>query len=223
MDVISEVHTWDAWSNATARLLDKPGHRISNLAVVIEEPIEIATARAVSVDRAVNAKQGGRVMGVARTIMPKGVLSAADWKSRAIAISRKWPKRTYFRRMIDFDDQGTNQVAGVIKALRAGGVDPNPIVFVRPGYSAPAQIGFPCLSQVQFHRDRDTDDLDATAVYRSQYFDTKALGNFIGLGRLLDLVAREAHLESGSLTVIATDARIKSHITELRGLVQAGG
>jgi len=116
--------------------------------------------------------------------------------------------------MVDYDgDVGSvNQIANAIEALSRTTtqgnrwVDPIPILLDLPGRSAPAHVGFPCLSLVQFHRVEDR--LDATAVYRSHYYHDKAYGNFIGLGRLQQLVARESGLAVGELTVVSTDARL---------------
>lgn len=49
----------------------------------------------------------------------------------------------------------------------------------------------------------------ATAVYRSHCYFSKAYGNFIGLGRLMQLVARETGLAAGELTVVSTQARLE--------------
>jgi thymidylate synthase len=118
--------------------------------------------------------------------------------------------------MVDFLDDGgsVNQIERVICALNHrrpdGGryADPGPIILERPATAAPAHIGFPCLSLVQFHRFEES--LTATATYRSHYYHLKAYGNFVGLGRLVSLVARETGLTAGELTVISTDARVES-------------
>jgi thymidylate synthase len=48
----------------------------------------------------------------------------------------------------------------------------------------------------KLHKDRT---VSLTAIYRSQYYIAKALGNFIGLGQLLAFVAEEAGLTPGYL------------------------
>ena len=63
----------------------------------------------------------------------------------------------------------------------------------------------PCLSHLSFKLN-DRTSVDLTAVYRYQYYGQRALGNLIGLGRLLKFVADEATLSVGSLTCIATHA-----------------
>ncbi|MEX2246734.1 MAG: hypothetical protein WEC75_08595 [Dehalococcoidia bacterium] len=116
--------------------------------------------------------------------------------------------------MVDYEGDGTNvnQIRDVIDALNHrtpdGGkwADPGPIVLERPGRTAIARVGFPCLSEVQFHR--DADELVVTAVYRSHYYHEKAYGNFVGLARLQQLVAAESRLTCGGLVVVSTDARL---------------
>ncbi len=79
-----------------------------------------------------------------------------------------------------------------------------------------ARVGFPCLSQVQLHRSER--ELVGTATYRSHYYHNKAYGNFVGLGRLLKLVAGECGLTVGDLVVVSTDARLKD-ISLIRSVV----
>ena len=47
-----------------------------------------------------------------------------------------------------------------------------------------------------------------TAMYRNHFYVKKLLGNLVGLGRLLEFVARETNLDVGPLTVISTHAEI---------------
>jgi hypothetical protein len=63
----------------------------------------------------------------------------------------------------------------------------------------------PCLSHVSFKLN-DRKSVDLTAVYRYQYYGERALGNLIGLARLLKFVATEAKLSIGFLTCISTHA-----------------
>lgn len=226
MKLVEAATSADAWLNATRYLLEPPVRCAHNLIVDIARPCDHDYALASALDDAIGAVEGGRVLDVARTILPASVLRARSWEQYATRLRGRWPRggpsvrRTYFARMTDFRGDGrVNQVSGVITSLRNRRVDPDPIVFIRPGHSAPQHRSFPCLSQVQFHHDRVSGALAATAVYRSQYYDSKALGNFIGLGRLLGLVARESELKVGSLTVVATEARVGGAVSGLRQLV----
>lgn len=64
----------------------------------------------------------------------------------------------------------------------------------------------PCLSHLSFKLIED--NLDLTAIYRSQHYAARALGNLIGLARLLKFVATESEFNCGVLTCIATHAHL---------------
>src|SRR5581483_3400374 len=66
-------------------------------------------------------------------------------------------------------------------------------------------IGSPCLQYVQFVQ-RPENKLDLFAVYRNHDFFLKALGNYIGLGRLLAFVSRETAQVPGLLTCFSINA-----------------
>lgn len=82
----------------------------------------------------------------------------------------------------------------------------------------------PCLSHLSFKLGA-SNDLHLTAMYRSHYYCSKALGNLIGLARLQDFVATQAELETGSLTCISTfanlDARAWGGMAKARELLTA--
>lgn len=67
--------------------------------------------------------------------------------------------------------------------------------------------GNQCLSFLSFKLHPEN-GLMLTAMYRNHTYITRLLGNLIGLGRLLNFVAKEAELDVGSLTVISTHAEI---------------
>jgi hypothetical protein len=67
--------------------------------------------------------------------------------------------------------------------------------------------GGPCLSHVSF-KISDRSRLDLTAMYRSHYYCSRALGNLVGLGRLQSFVAKEAGLKVGALTCLSTHAEM---------------
>jgi hypothetical protein len=86
-------------------------------------------------------------------------------------------------------------------------VDDEELSTYRPGTDAEMGIGQPCLVHLSFklHTDRA---VSLTAIYRSQYYVSKALGNFIGLGQLLSFVANESGLRPGPLVCHATFAEL---------------
>lgn len=65
-------------------------------------------------------------------------------------------------------------------------------------------MSFPCLSHVSISLSKGK--LHLTATYRNQFFLQKAYGNYLGLMRLLDFLAREIRVEVGELVCVATHA-----------------
>lgn len=69
-------------------------------------------------------------------------------------------------------------------------------------------IGFPCLSHLSFKLCSKNNLIHLTAIYRSQYFFEKALGNLLGLARLQGFMANELKVKPGVLVCHATDAKL---------------
>lgn len=139
---------------------------------------------------------------------------------------------TYFQRLIAWPNGGKpiNQLADVIRRLKDG-LDHGPIYKSAyevalsrvdsagsSGYEADAAIcaearvfspgvdraprNVPCLSHLSFTFLNDR--LDLTATYRSQYFISRAYGNYLGLSRILHFVCSEVGCQPGELVCIAT-------------------
>lgn len=68
-------------------------------------------------------------------------------------------------------------------------------------------IGNPCLQYVQFGFYNNA--LHLSAVYRNHDFLTKALGNYIGLARLLEFVCNKTNKAMGSITVQSLHYELK--------------
>ena len=139
---------------------------------------------------------------------------------------------TYALRMIIRDSNGVpiNPLETLVEKLKYSASEGHgyrsayEIGFVEPGDLAPgSDIGFelptydpvrdrnmvsnmPCLSHLSFNLDERAVDL--TAMYRSHYYCSKALGNLIGLARLQAFVAKETGLNVGTLTCLSTHARL---------------
>ena len=47
-----------------------------------------------------------------------------------------------------------------------------------------------------------------TVLYRNHFYIERAYGNFIGLGRLMEFMARESKISVGQLTCISTHAEL---------------
>lgn len=68
-------------------------------------------------------------------------------------------------------------------------------------------IGNPCLQYVQFGFYNNA--LHLSAVYRNHDFLTKALGNYIGLARLLEFVCNNTNKPMGSITIQSLHYELK--------------
>ncbi|MEI8704704.1 hypothetical protein [Pseudoalteromonas sp. B62] len=71
-----------------------------------------------------------------------------------------------------------------------------------------SRYGFPCLSHLSFKLSYDRKELHLTAVYRSQFFIDKAMGNLLGLARLQSFICREVGVSMGALVCHATYAQL---------------
>ncbi|KVP56191.1 hypothetical protein WJ91_17810 [Burkholderia ubonensis] len=76
-----------------------------------------------------------------------------------------------------------------------------------PAFDARRPYGGPCLSNVSFKLVGKS-AVNMTAVYRSHHYCARALGNLVGLARLLNFVATETGLAPGTLTCVSTFATL---------------
>jgi hypothetical protein len=76
-----------------------------------------------------------------------------------------------------------------------------------PALDARRNYGGPCLSNVSF-KIVGKDTLTLTAIYRSHHYCARALGNLLGLARLLNFASTETGLRVGTLTCISTFASL---------------
>lgn len=155
-------------------------------------------------------------------------------------------KGIYFERLIDFplrpslkdgrrmeegdDPPPINQLATLIHDLRtevghrATGKGAKRHMFEAQIF-APGKdrrpMGFPCMSSLSFHIDRDR--LRLSTTYRNQYYVERALGNFLGLGRLQRFMADAVGLRQGPLTVHAFHAEIEAKVSLAEAKALMGG
>lgn len=89
------------------------------------------------------------------------------------------------------------------------GLEPLELKFYDPEVDHGNVRGGQCLSHVSLKLGPDR-ELYLTALYRYQYFIQKALGNFKGLARLQDCIAREVGITVGPLVCHATLAVLET-------------
>lgn len=148
---------------------------------------------------------------------------------------------TYVHRMVRRTDQNgrvINPLEKIVSILKAEGqrthqkraryelglVDPfTDISIADPTLPFATQaIGGPCLSHLSFKLDPKANCVRLVALYRSHYYMARALGNLVGLSRLLSFVAREAGLQAGGLTCISSYAKLDTDpwsLSDVRALI----
>lgn len=158
------------------------------------------------------------IESTAGTIFPyslsRGSISVFDrfdkvWKY--VKVDKKNKRGTYFRRLTAYGDaygRKTNQLQHIIDTYN-GVVGRKPIhrrsALIATTFdptldhiSAP-YLGFPCLQQVCFLPNPTKNELSMNAIYAMQYLDIRAYGNFLGLMRLGQFMAKEMKLNFSHL------------------------
>lgn len=240
-----------AWLQAAERLLSAPDLELYNLIVEIEKPCVINQQDKQVEDwlnQHLEQKKQYTVNTVAETIFPaseykrhkeNGVFNV--YPEHVFPTLKKWKtnnRGTYAMRIlrgINSKGEVTRPLENVIAQLK-NQTAPNGRG-IRMCYeialSQPCDISisqndrnvqaFPCLSHLSFKLSRDKKTVHLTALYRSQYYFKKALGNFLGLARLLSFVANQVGLEPGSIVCHATYAKLDAPTSlkkELRDMLK---
>ncbi|MPT48373.1 MAG: hypothetical protein E2598_08130 [Sphingobium sp.] len=218
-----------AWLQAVRAVDKKKGHEAHNVIIDIADP----TARAdlsdpvvAQVDAFLRDKKEKPIETVANTIFPSSLYR----RHGAPAFFNRFEKNVinrvrtnshwsgyYFERMMSMPRTGQepfNQIWNIVERLRNPDVkalnkfelsvfDP-----LRDVSNSP--YGGQCLSfaSLKLSKDGNGKKLGMTALYRNHFYIEKLLGNLIGLGRLLDFIAKEGGVACGSLTIISTHAEI---------------
>jgi len=227
-----------AWLDGTELLQQQPGNTAFNVVLDISAPLMLGEQdRAVlaKVDRFLAAHGKNHLQTVANTIFPEslyrrygadGVFKVYPGKVYPI-LKKDNPWGTYVHRMVRRENRAgkvVNPLENVITALKTeirgrgpkraryelGMTDPfMDISIADPALpSANKAIGGPCLSHLSFKLDPASGQVRLVAFYRSHYYIERALGNLVGLARLLSFVANEAGVSPGPLTCISSYARI---------------
>jgi hypothetical protein len=214
-DIISARSAHEAWEASAAHLLDQ-GARL-NLVVHISSPGEVdaGTLRRLDPQRVDSSVMS--VLDVATTIFPK---RSARWSLPADKFvahylpvySRLKRKRGggwgfYFQRLGSFGSTGEPQLARLVEGLSGWGHGHHGAFVVHLSSAQtdrPRPQGGPCWQYGQFMADGGS--LSLLAVYRSHDYFQKALGNFVGLSRLLTYVCSKTGHAVGTLTCVSTYA-----------------
>ncbi len=202
----------EAWQRGAELLISTPGHILRNLITEISNPTFEDNTWCDRFDpRSVGAVD--RLSVVAKVLFPKAQKGANEsretyyrrWRDvlvRARAMRRlhsSW-NGTYFERLLNLDNSD-NQIERAIRILSEWNIR-SETAFVAhlssPTIDTPRPRGAPCLQFLEILW-QDGGIIDLVALYRNHDFLNKALGNFIGLGRLLKFIAAESNKRPGRL------------------------
>jgi thymidylate synthase len=228
--VIRAAGIVEAWK-AAAELLVRDGDRF-NLNIHITDPASSNEAEVAHFcHRRVSPNIPKSVYDVANTIFPTtGRRHSGDLNqffNHYQKVYERGQKRhpqawgTYFLRLVAFGRGKENQLRKIIDGLATWKSRPRAAFLVHLSSAEldnPRPLGAPCWQYAQFIRNGD-DILSLSAVYRSQDYFQKALGNFVGLTRLLRFVCEHSRMKPGTLTCLSTYASLQNQLAKTRQLI----
>lgn len=210
------------WLSAANKLKSED---VFNMILDIEDPVSHSDADNEiinTVDQFLIRHDQNPIATVANTICPWAMyrrygvpniyekyLEAFD----ALTESKRWGR--YFERMIRHRDRDAgefNPLQRLIEKLqhctRKGSAYKSvyELSIYDPARDSKPYRGSQCLSFLSFKL--SDNKLLLTAMYRNHTYITRCLGNLIGLGRLMHLVANEVGISVGSLTIVSTHAEL---------------
>jgi thymidylate synthase len=235
-----------AWREATKTVEGQKGHHASNVIIGVENPLlraSLADPAVEAVDAFLRSKGKKGVDTVANTLFPAGLYrrhGAPKFYQRfeenvlpVVGKSDRW-SGYYFERMIRLPNgQGkpVNQLADIVARIK------NPNVRARNKFELQifdpirdvdnSPYGGQCLSFASFklRKENGVDVLDLTAMYRNHFYIEKLLGNIIGLGQLMDFIAKEGRVTVGAMTLVSTHAQVdrpdSTSTAEIAALLEA--
>lgn len=221
----------DAWRK-TVCFLAASGDTF-NVVVSIADPVGFSNHDLTSYDPRKQLKSARSVEDVANTIFPK---QSHRWNMSDTEFAKHYGKAyknllnrgprswgMYFLRLIDFGDARINQLESVVRGLSGWGKNHKAAFVIHLSSSetdSPRPLGAPCLQFCEFLRQGEK--LSLLAVYRSHDYYLKALGNFVGLARLLQYVAQRAGLPVGSIVCHSTYAYLANNKRRAIALIDEG-
>lgn len=207
----------DGWRQVCAHLLANQSECFEAI-VAIQNPLKIHGDWRTRFNPQAVSAVGDRIADVANTIFP--LKTRLNTTSRIALYSRyrsAYERRkhrhqgvwgTYFHRLISFGTSNLNQLERAIASMSSWEHNHKAVVVLHTSSAETDGVrtrGGPCLQYVQLNCP-DFHNVNLLAVYRNHDYFNKALGNFIGLARLLDYVAAETNRKPGSLTCVSAHA-----------------
>ncbi len=209
--LVEQATAFDAWQ-ADVEILLNHGGALHNLITTIEQPCFVDPTWLSDRSPHMFKVGGDDIRDVANTIFPAKLAARAGDRpglyalylarhDRAQRLAHGRPWGTYFERLIRFPPTGVNQLERVIHKLRTWPIrNTTGLVFhlSSPAVDAPRTRGGPCWHYGELLWNADG-TLDLVVVYRNHDFFNKVLGNFVGLGRLLQFICEQSGKQPGRL------------------------
>jgi len=221
----------EAWQKGVRAVL-AAGGQVSNLITTIHQPCIVDLAWLKNCSPHSFSNKGDNVKDVANTIFPDKLRQRAVDRNAFYEMylarhdrAHRWQRGrhawgTYFERLVRFPKSGVNQLERVIVKLRTWPIrNTTGLVFhlSSPAVDAPRTRGGPCWHYGELLWNAD-DSLDLVAVYRNHDFFNKVLGNFIGLGRLLEFICEQSGKSPGTLVCHSVHAYYDGSMHAMKAL-----
>lgn len=246
---ISASSSAEAWVSVMEHLITQKGGKCFHLIVSIADPAsEIKDVTRV-IDALAETFGVASTMENANVIWPfalappnrdlKSIIKKMQEFAAPLIKSAKPQHDSYLERLVAWRsrDGGASvpQLEKIVERMQAEAKNPGPksssyeISIFSPGLDA-GYMSFPCLSHLSFKLDTQTEKIHLAALYRNHHFISHGYGNFVGLGRLMQFVARQVSYQVGELLSISTHADgelskgrvlIKEHVAKARAILSA--
>lgn len=218
----------DVWKEAVVFLL-KNGKNYPNIILTISDPKKIESTWVEIYDPKKVKNNIKSIKDVANTIFPEKL--KARYKTRTEIYERykmlhgRRKKRgmwgTYFLRLISFGKEEVNQLERVITKIKNWKPMDYKAAFVfhlsSPETDGPRKMGGPCWHYGQLAL--RSGKIDFSVIYRSHDYFEKALGNLIGLSRLLNFICEATKMEPGIITCHSVSAFLNSSKIQAENLL----
>jgi len=218
-----------AWMGVLNALLSE-GNRF-NIVVHVVDPMKYDDAELMRFNPKNIRQASDSIFDVANTIFPAASRSGGSvhtFYEYYKRVYRRGNRRhrgtwgTYFQRLVAFGDDEENQLEKVIRPLNDWKNKPKAALVVHLSAThldTPRPLGAPCWQYGQFITS-PPDKLSLVVTYRSHDYFNKALGNFVGLSRLLAYVCQRTGLSPGTLTCLSTYAFIDGSKKDAKTLLE---
>lgn len=222
-----------AWLAAVKKVNAADGHEAHNVIIGVADPVSrlgADSAVIAEVDSFLRNHDHHSVETVANTIFPRSTFDKhGSPKFYDVYLEEVYPRikksqgdwGRYFERMISFPMQkkgeDINPLKDIVEKMKrqVGGdrcfKNVYELTIFDPIRDAGPVMNRQCLSFLSFKlTDDEPRKLLLTAIYRNHYYMERLLGNLIGLGRLMEFIAKDVKIDIGDLTIVSTHAEIDS-------------